>query len=488
MNCVPHFIREKAKNFLIDIVRQKQQYQMGGERTINIDPSLFTGGKSRSAGSGAGQGSRSGGHNRTIRRERKSRPKPKGPSATSLRKNLLAKIKEHQQKENSDAKHKESKETAPPHSGNTSYGGLDGNAFEDEFTRSLAYLSALAKTRETTRADKKKQKARLKFRNPNNQSTTNQTPVVNTYTAQSTISRPQVQSQPTPSHNSSRISYNTSTQSTPAFQTSSIIRPATGHNKTMRQLPERPTGLSSVSSKNVPDISLEMPPELDNTPKVEVQVLPTPGPAVPIKNDPPYGVLKGGTKPTYRSYTKTQRNPSSVTTSQTPQKSTSILSNPNHTSKPVVSATEHIRNETTARLKKPREKKLVIPSNSVKPPTGSSSGSSLASTKPKRRSKTVKRTTSTRHFKLGKDAKRRVISVFIKNNKTRRRVKLEIGQLKRVPIKDVKSYLRKHNLLKVGSSAPNDVLRQLYEQSVLSGDVHNLAKDTLIHNFMNDKE
>ena len=66
--------------------------------------------------------------------------------------------------------------------------------------------------------------------------------------------------------------------------------------------------------------------------------------------------------------------------------------------------------------------------------------------------------------------------MFIKNNKTRRRVKLEIGQLKRVPIKDVKSYLRKHNLLKVGSSAPNDVLRQMYEQSVLSGDVHNLAK------------
>ena len=78
--------------------------------------------------------------------------------------------------------------------------------------------------------------------------------------------------------------------------------------------------------------------------------------------------------------------------------------------------------------------------------------------------------------------------MFIKNNKTRRRVKLEIGQLKQVPIKDVKSYLRKHNLLKVGSSAPNDVLRQMYEQSVLSGDVHNLAKDTLIHNFMNDKE
>jgi hypothetical protein len=251
----------------------------------------------------------------------------------------------------------------------------------------------------------------------------------------------------------------------------------------MRQLPERPTGLSGISTKNAPDISLEMPPELDNTPKVEVQVLPTPGPAVPIKSDPPYGVLKGGTKPTYRSYTKTQRNPSSIVTTQTPQKLHNTPSKP----KSVISATEHVRNETTSRLKMPREKKLVIPTDSSKPSTGGTT-SSMSSSKPKRRSKTVKRTTSTRHFKLGKDAKRRVISVFIKNNKTRRRVKLEIGQLKRVPIKEVKTYLRKHNLLKVGSSAPNDVLRQLYEQSVLSGDVHNLAKDTLIHNFMNDKE
>lgn len=460
---------------------------MGGERTIRIDPSLFTGSKGKSKSSGAG----SGGHNRTIRKERKARPKPKGPSATSLRRNLLAKIKEHQQKESNEAKHKESEKPTPPHSGNTSYGGLDGNAFEDEFTRSLAYLSALAKTRETTRADKKKQKAKLKFRTSNKQQQVNQTPAATTPTVQSTINTSQGQSQPALAHSSSRISYNTTTQSAPTAQKSSVTRPVVSHNKTMRQIPDRPTGLSGVSTK-VPDISLEMPPELDVTPKVEVQVLPTPGPTMSIKSDPPYGVLKGGTKPTYRSYTKTQRNPSSITTTETSQKPISTLSNPNSKSKskPVISATEHIRNETKTRLKQPREKKLVIPtdSGSNKPPAGGASNSSLASTKPKRRSKTVKRTTSTRHFKLGKDAKRRVISVFIKNNKTRRRVKLEIGQLKRVPIKDVKSYLRKHNLLKVGSSAPIDVLRQMYEQSVLSGDVHNLAKDTLIHNFMNDKE
>jgi hypothetical protein len=41
--------------------------------------------------------------------------------------------------------------------------------------------------------------------------------------------------------------------------------------------------------------------------------------------------------------------------------------------------------------------------------------------------------------------------------------------------------------LKVGSEVPNDVLRQLYENAILAGDVTNKSKDTLIHNYFNDK-
>ena len=57
--------------------------------------------------------------------------------------------------------------------------------------------------------------------------------------------------------------------------------------------------------------------------------------------------------------------------------------------------------------------------------------------------------------------------------------------IKKKNIKEIKDYLRKQNLLKVGSIAPNDVLRIMYEQSILTGEVCNKNGDTLIHNFIN---
>ena len=46
------------------------------------------------------------------------------------------------------------------------------------------------------------------------------------------------------------------------------------------------------------------------------------------------------------------------------------------------------------------------------------------------------------------------------------------------------NYLREKNLIKAGTMAPTDVLRTLYEQSILTGDVTNKSKDNLLHNFI----
>ena len=48
-----------------------------------------------------------------------------------------------------------------------------------------------------------------------------------------------------------------------------------------------------------------------------------------------------------------------------------------------------------------------------------------------------------------------------------------------------KKIFKKKNLIKNTSDAPNDVLRQLYEQCILSGDVENKCSINLLHNYLN---
>ena len=71
---------------------------------------------------------------------------------------------------------------------------------------------------------------------------------------------------------------------------------------------------------------------------------------------------------------------------------------------------------------------------------------------------------------------------MIKNNKTRKAIKNEHLVLKK-DISEVKEYLKKHNLIKIGTSAPENILRQLYESAYLSGNVVNKNPNILLHNW-----
>lgn len=97
----------------------------------------------------------------------------------------------------------------------------------------------------------------------------------------------------------------------------------------------------------------------------------------------------------------------------------------------------------------------------------------------------INRVTRKKKYILGKKKGSKQIGILLKNRETQKKVKAEVSSLKSKSIQEIKDYLRKKNLIKLGSESPTDVLRKLYEDSILSGDVENDNSENLLHNFLN---
>jgi len=167
--------------------------------------------------------------------------------------------------------------------------------------------------------------------------------------------------------------------------------------------------------------------------------------------------LKGGNLPTYREWT------SKYTPNNYTQKKGKHTGNPSIT-------IENYKPEY--REKTERERKLDDIKKKYKQQSHKNKSTQL-----------VKVKTRTIKYNLGKKGK--TVGILIKNRQTRKKIKDEHALLKQKTLADVKDYLREKNLIKAGTLAPTDVLRTLYEQSILTGDVTNKSKETLLHNFIN---
>ncbi len=177
------------------------------------------------------------------------------------------------------------------------------------------------------------------------------------------------------------------------------------------------------------------------------------------QKEPPYGCLKGGSKPTYSQYKRTIKKPESNF-------------NINSIEKPKLGFIDKPSEQNVFN----RQKKL----NNLKDILATPKNEKTSIIKNQKVRKTIKL------YKLGKIKNK--VSVLVKSGLTRKKVKDEHKILKETCLSDVKKYLRKHNLIKMGSSAPEDVLRNMYEDSYLSGKVFNKNPENLLHNYLNDED
>ena len=100
----------------------------------------------------------------------------------------------------------------------------------------------------------------------------------------------------------------------------------------------------------------------------------------------------------------------------------------------------------------------------------------------KKQKKTIRRT-----FRVGRSKHQHNIGVIINNKTIRNECSTKKHLLKQTSINDVKQFLLKKGLIKIGTTAPNDVLRKMYETAnLICGDVHNHNSDILLHNYFNN--
>lgn len=185
---------------------------------------------------------------------------------------------------------------------------------------------------------------------------------------------------------------------------------------------------------------------------------------------PKYGCLKNGNLPTYKIWkNKTEKVYSTSGSPDQKLQSTPI-------SKPMV--INEMASTPLIIPQKPYERLKIEQMKQIKqkePPKPK---------RPKQKQKTLRRI-----YRVGKSKIYSIMSVLVSNKTIRKNIMSQTQLLKQTPIQEVKQYLIKKGFIRIGSIAPNDVLRKMYETAkTMCGEIQNHNPENLLYNFVNGED
>ena len=204
---------------------------------------------------------------------------------------------------------------------------------------------------------------------------------------------------------------------------------------------------------------------------------------------PKWGCMKNGSLPTYRNWKNvTQKKPTSY--DQTPSamiQMPSVDSHSNGSIRPAITVyNEPIKPfqiSPTDRFTPTRsidDRKQEMRAMAIA--TSASAETYIPTNRYLKQRRTVRR-----KYALGKSKTQPKISVLISNRTIRNNIMTKTQSFKQVHIDEIKRFLVKKGFIRVGSSAPNDVLRKMYETaSLMCGEIDNHNPDNLLYNYLHN--
>jgi hypothetical protein len=257
------------------------------------------------------------------------------------------------------------------------------------------------------------------------------------------------------------------------------------HNETIRHRVDQVQRLANPTMFPIPQVlNSEIPTEILTEPFDKIS-----GVIPPLRiHAPKWGCLKGGQLPTYRAFQKTQK----VYPSQPRHPAMQVVSGPSNSSNGIINnGLGSMGGNNTLPLPSPNPipslSKPQIMMNEIQQTKAKMD--QINNVGGKRLRNTKQRRIIRRTYKTGKSKIHPKISVLVSNRTIRNKTTETTQLLKQKPMNEIRRELIKRGLIRVGTIAPNDVLRKMYESmTLICGEVQNHNPENLLYNFFNDNE